>query len=506
MGKYVDLSSIIQVIGGIYANPALLDQEEKYSFTEEDFTEEFHKILFGSMYNLHALGAQEISLNAIEDYLEQRPTKLAVYKANKGAEYLQELKKSSQLAAFDYYYNRMKKMTLLRMFNKSVGMDLSWLYDTDNILDLKKKQQQEDWLDNTPIEKIAELISNKIDEIKAKYVNNDYNRGAQAGEGIDELLANLKENPEIGYPLFGPMINTVFRGARLKKFYLFSAATGVGKTRRMIADACNFACSQRYDSKTGKWIDIGKPQPTLYIATEQELGEIQTMMIAFLSDVNEEHILNGEYYAGEWDRVSRAAKLLKESPLYVEQLPDFSLQDIENTIKRHIREHDCLYICLDYIHTSMKILEEITRRSGGVKLREDNILFMMAIRLKDLCNEYGVFIESATQLNGNYTDTDNYDQNLLRGAKSIADKIDAGAIMLEVTGRDLEAIEPILKKGGFEQPDIKISVYKNRRGRWKDLWLWCTSDRGTCKITPVFATKYNYEFLELPETKITFKD
>lgn len=45
-----------------------------------------------------------------------------------------------QLAAFDYYYNRMKKMTLLRMYNKNVGMDLSWLYDPDNILDIKKKK------------------------------------------------------------------------------------------------------------------------------------------------------------------------------------------------------------------------------------------------------------------------------------------------------------------------------------------------------------------------------
>ena len=56
--------------------------------------------------------------------------------------------------------------------------------------------------------------------------------------------------------------------------------------------------------------------------------------------------------------------------------------------------------CHDYIHTSLKILEEITRRSGGVKLREDNILFMLSIRLKDLCNQYGIFIMSATQLNG----------------------------------------------------------------------------------------------------------
>lgn len=69
----------------------------------------------------------------------------------------------------------------------------------------------------------------------------------------------------------------------------------------------------------------------------------------------------------------------------------------------------------------MKILEEITRRSGGIKLREDNILFMLSNKLKDICNQYGVFIMSSTQLNGNYVDSEIPDQNLLRGAKSIAD-------------------------------------------------------------------------------------
>lgn len=505
MSNYNDLSATIQVIGGIYTNPGLLELEDKYTFCEEDFSEEFHKILFGSMYNLHAMGAKEITLNAIEDYLEQRPKKYAVYTANKGSEYLNELTKHCQISTFDYYYHRMKKMTLLRMFHKTAGMDLSWLYDPDNILDVKKKQQQEDWLDNTPIEKIAELINSKIDEVISKFVDNDKGKSHQAGDGALELLEKLKENPEVGYPMFGPLVNTIYRGARLKKFYLRSAATGVGKTRAMIADACTFACPQRYDKNVNKWIDIGESQPTVYITTEQSLDEIQTMIIAFLADVNEENICTGKYFAGEWDRVVKASKILKESPLYIEELPDFSLQDIENTIKRNIREHDALYICLDYIHTSMKILEEITRRSGGVKIREDNVLFMMAIRLKDICNEYGVFIESATQLNGDYVDTNNYDQNLLRGAKAIADKIDAGSIMLEVTDKDKQCLEPVIRSGKYEMPSIKISVYKNRRGRWKDLWLWCKEDRGTCKIIPMFATKYNFELLDIPETEINFK-
>ena len=101
MARYCDTSAIIQVIGNIYNNVGLLDYED-YHFCEDDFPEQFHKILFGSIFNLHALGAKEITLNAIEDYLTQRPTSYATYKTNKGHEYLEQICRSgrrSKLAA-----------------------------------------------------------------------------------------------------------------------------------------------------------------------------------------------------------------------------------------------------------------------------------------------------------------------------------------------------------------------------------------------------------------------
>lgn len=230
------------------------------------------------------------------------------------------------------------------------------------------------------------------------------------------------------------------------------------------------------------------------------------MMLAFLSGVNEEHIINGRYEGNEDDRVLEAAKILSESKIYIDELPDFSLQDIENHIKKNIREHDIQYVFQDYIHTSMKILEEITRRSGGVRLREDNILFMLSNKLKDLCNQYGIFIMSATQLNGDYVDAETPDQNLLRGAKAIADKIDYGSLLLLSRERDYEALEPILSKSTFEKPIIKMSIYKNRRGRYKGIYLWCKADLGTCRIQPMFATGWDYELIQMDDVKIELKN
>lgn len=500
MKKYTDISATIQVIGCIYQNVSLLD-DEKYFFNEDDFTEEFHKILFGSIYNLHALGAKDVNVNAIEDYLKDRPKSLAIYKTYKGAEYLQKISENIQLSTFDYYYQRVKKMTLLRMYSNA-GMDLSWLYDVDNILDAKKKQAQEDWLDNASLDEIADLIDRKISEIRMKYVDDSNEDFVQAGDRMNELIESLQKRPEIGYPMYGPLINTITRGARLKKFYLRSAATGVGKTRSMIADACAIACDRIYDTEKQAWVENGTKEPTIFITTEQEIDEIQTMMLAFLSGVNESHIVYNAYEEGELERVRYAAELISKCPIYIKKLPDFSIKDIENTIKFSIHEWGVRYVFFDYLHTSMKILSEVTSKTGIKGLREDNVLFMISIKLKDMCNEYGVFIMTATQLNADYLTAQQYDQNLLRGAKSIADKIDLGMIMLKTSKEDKDALKEVIMRFKYEEPTIKISVYKNRRGQYKDILLWCKADQGTCRVIPMFATDYNYQLVDLPDFKI----
>mgnify|MGYP006974662851 CR=1 FL=1 len=71
-----------------------------------------------------------------------------------------------------------------------------------------------------------------------------------------------------------------------------------------------------------------------------------------------------------------------------------------------------------------------------------------------------------------------------------------------VKEKDIEALGRILTTNTFERPTIKISVYKNRRGQYKDILLWCKANRATCKIIPMFATDYQYKIVDVPELKI----
>ena len=113
MTRYKDVSATCQLIGNIYNNPKLLEME-KYTFIKEDFCDELQRICFSSIYNLYQLGTTKIDIATIETYLASRPKAAAVFKTQKGEDFILKCAEMANIEAFDYYYNRTKKMTLLR--------------------------------------------------------------------------------------------------------------------------------------------------------------------------------------------------------------------------------------------------------------------------------------------------------------------------------------------------------------------------------------------------------
>ena len=50
--KYYDTTAVMQVIGCAFNNPQLLDYTDKYTITDEDFANEFHRVIFGAIYKI----------------------------------------------------------------------------------------------------------------------------------------------------------------------------------------------------------------------------------------------------------------------------------------------------------------------------------------------------------------------------------------------------------------------------------------------------------------------
>lgn len=225
--KYVDTESCIQLIGCLIKNPSLFDESGVYFFVEEDFPTELHKIIFGSLWNMWQMGARSFSVSRLEEYLENKPQSKAVYEARKGAEWFLKAEAAADITNFKYHYDRVKKMTLLRGYEE-MGLDMSWLLDT-NELDLNRRQEQRDYFDSLSLDSIAELIEERITNIRMRCIDNSIDEAQEAGDGIFELLEELEQTPDFGAPMYGRFVNTITRGMREGKLYLRSAATGVGE-------------------------------------------------------------------------------------------------------------------------------------------------------------------------------------------------------------------------------------------------------------------------------------
>lgn len=479
-----DKNATMQVLGCILRSPLLLSETEKYNLIPEDFETKFTKYVFTAIYNMYHGGASEISIIDVDMYLSNSPTLHEDFTKNRGIEYLQDAIDIAQLGSFKYYYGRVKKFSLLRSLLKN-GFDIREIYDT-SLLGTKQSSQQEEEFDDLTINDIFQFLQRKFVKVEQDYSDTGQKGSMAAANGIKELKELLKISPDAGHPLQNSIFNTVVRGARKGKFYLNSGATGSGKTRTAVGNACTLAYPFRFNIRTGEWEENGNNQRVLIITTELEEEEIQTMILAYLTGINEEIILNGRYTMEEENLVDMAIKIMEhfKDNLYIERLANPTRSGVISCIRKHYILYQIGYVFYDYIFSSPGLLNEYR----DLKVREDVVLMMMSTALKDIAVELNIFVWSSTQLSGEYDKKGFKDQSLLRGAKAIADKIDVGAITSLIPQEEMNLLEQIISVLGTQRPTHVTDVYKARGSKYNKVRIWGHIDLGTCRIVDYFIT------------------
>lgn len=270
-------------------------------------------------------------------------------------------------------------------------------------------------------------------------------------------------------------------------------------TRLGVADMIHISVPYFYDTKKNKWVYTGFSEPALIITTELEIPEVQTILIAHVSGVSEGKIRDGTYSGNEEDRVDKAIEYIEAAPLYIEHIPDFGINDIEQIIRKYKREKSVYHFFFDYIHMSNKLIMEVATMSKGMKLREDQILFLFVDTLKNLCNKLGIFILTSTQLNGTYKDSAEKDETMLRGAKSMADRVDLGEISLPPTPLEIKLFESIYRTM-VNCPEINLvrHIYKLRGNKWSKIKICQHVDLGTGRTIDVFVLDKDNKLIDIP--------
>ena len=496
-----DKNAVLQVIGSLMKKPSLLSEKDKYNLQPNDFESRFERYIFIAILNSYNNGAQTLSEIDIDNYLMEHKDQYLLFQQNNGISYLQDALDMSTPENFEYYYNRIKKFNCLKDLKKS-GFDISEFYE-ENELNPKQFEINQRFETLKPKD-IFDGLKRRIYKVEGEYVEGDASITTDVSVGIDELLEKLKNSPDAGARFQGKYFNTVTRGARKGKYYLVSFPSGGGKTRLLLGEACYLAFPMRYSWETMEWKITGNSEKTLFIATEQTKEEIQTMIVAYLTGINEDVILYGHFTKEQQTIIEEAKEVIKKykNNLMIVQIPMPSVEIVKSVVRQNCIINDIKNVFFDYIFSNPALLNEFR----DLKIREDVALLMLSTALKDLAVEQDVFMMSATQLNSSQDTNEKgiKNQNSIRGSKSIVDKADIAMIGGLVPDDQRDQIAPYVAKYGM--PTQVYDVYKVRRGKWTNLKIWSNVDLGTCRRSDVFVTDSNIKEIEVPVMEVNFDD
>lgn len=127
------------------------------------------------------------------------------------------------------------------------------------------------------------------------------------------------------------------------------------------------------------------------------------------------------------------------------------------------------------------------------KIREDVALTLLSTQLKDLAKQYNLFISSSTQVNAEAMNGDGFKgESCIRGSKGVADKIDCGCVVVKVEDKERNFLNLNLKEAGkappAKEPTVRFDIYKNRRGKYKNVSIWSYIDLGTGEREDLYIT------------------
>ena len=481
--------------------PSLLSEKDKYNLQPSDFESRFERYIFIAILNSYTNGAQSLSEIDIDNYLMEHKDQYLLFQQNNGISYLQDALDMITPENFEYYYNRIKKFNCLKDLKKS-GFDISEFYE-ENELNPRQFEINQRFETLKPKD-IFDSLKRRIYKVEGEYVEGDASVTTDVSVGIDELLEKLKNSPDAGARFQGKYFNTVTRGARKGKYYIVSFPSGGGKTRLLLGEACYLAFPMRYSWETMEWKITGNAEKTLFIATEQAKEEIQTMVVAYLTGINEDVILYGHFTKEQQTIIDQAKEVIKKykNNLMIVQIPMPSVEIVKSVIRQNCIVNDTKNVFFDYIFSNPALLNEFR----DLRIREDVALLMLSTALKDLAVEQDVFMMSATQLNSSQDTNEKgiKNQNSIRGSKSIVDKADIAMIGGLVPDDQRDQIAPYVAKYGM--PTQVYDVYKVRRGKWTNLKIWSNVDLGTCRRSDVFVTDSNIKEIEVPIMEVNFDD
>ena len=203
---------------------------------------------------------------------------------------------------------------------------------------------------------IGEVAVSRYDEIERR-------AEAPAGNGVTGLST--------GYPDLDRMTT----GLQPSDLIIVAARPSVGKT----AFALNVAAN----------VGVRTRETVAIFSLEMSAGQLVDRMIAAEGPIDASRLRTGRLESDDWEKLTMAIGSLNEAPIYIDDTPGLTVQDIRIKARRLQREHGLGLIIVDYLQLVQ------TRRRGENRQQE---VSEISRTLKQIARELNVPVIALSQL------------------------------------------------------------------------------------------------------------
>jgi replicative DNA helicase len=338
----------------------LLDKEAVSVATEfisgEDFYREAHKEIFEAIVELFDKG-QPVDLITLPEKLKVRNTLEAVG----GITYLTNLMSIvPSTHNVGYYAKIIEEKALLRKLirasNEIMGKSYEASEEVTNVLDMAEKSIFDISLNRSTqgFVHIKKILNANFDKIEELYLNKGKITGVSTGfNDLDEMLSGLQK---------ADLVLVAARPSMGKTSFILNMVQQAG-IRDKVATAI-FS------------LEMSKEQLTQRILCAEALIDSQRLRTG---DINED----------EWIKLARAMGPLSEAPIFVDDTPSISMNEMRAKCRKLKIEHNLGLILIDYL--------QLMTGSGKYDSRQQEISDISR-SLKGLAKELGIPVVACAQL------------------------------------------------------------------------------------------------------------
>lgn len=237
------------------------------------------------------------------------------------------------------------------------------------------------YITNIPLENILNDFENQLFDLTTQIHSKKIFSSAEL---LENLFSELKEkslNPNLyGLSSGFDALDSLTQGFQKSDLIIIAGRPSMGKTALGLNILLNVI-------KTSKL-------PVLFFSLEMSKAQIMYRLVTMETNIDQARLRSGKLYKNDWIKLNRIIKIMSKLPLFIDDTPDLSIQDIRSKIKTILFEqNEISLIIIDYLQLMQ-----------GSNLKNENRvqeLSQITRSLKIIAREFNIPIIALSQLSRN---------------------------------------------------------------------------------------------------------